>query len=138
MVVPGLSAAGDPQVTTLRILVVDDNRDAAELLDETLRAMGHAAHLAFDGHSALQAAEAFQPNVALIDIGLPVMNGYQLADQLRGLNCCANVRLIAVTGYGHDSDKERSRDAGFHAHLVKPIDFNDLKLLLQQLVAQGA
>ncbi|MFO7178867.1 MAG: ATP-binding protein [Pseudomonadota bacterium] len=108
-----------------RILVVDDNEDAAKMLGSALSALGHEVRVAHDGPHALAVAREFQPEAAVLDIGLPVMDGYELA---RGL--CALLpqrpRLIALTGYGQDSDRERARGAGFDLHLVKPVDLNDL------------
>src|SRR5690606_31061 len=104
-----------------RILVVDDNEDAAKMLGSALSALGHEVRVAHDGPHALAVAREFQPEAAVLDIGLPVMDGYELA---RGL--CALLpqrpRLIALTGYGQDSDRERARGAGFDLHLVKPVD----------------
>ncbi len=104
-----------------RILVVDDNRDAAEMLAELLASKGHEVQVAEDGPTALAVAGRFRPEVALLDIGLPVMDGYELAARLRELSA-GPLRLIAVTGYGQEEDRERARAAGFHGHLVKPID----------------
>jgi PAS domain S-box-containing protein len=105
-----------------RILIVDDNADAAELLGMLLRANGHSVLLAHDPLEALRVAEAFQPQVALLDIGLPVMDGYELAAQLR--KTAAACRLIALTGYGQDADRRRSEASGFDGHLVKPVDLD--------------
>jgi CheY-like chemotaxis protein len=106
-----------------RILVVDDNEDAAVMLAEALQAWGHATRVAHDGPTALRMAEAFNPDIAFLDIGLPVMDGYELAGRLRTLPGLAGIRLIAVTGYGQQSDREKSGAAGFSHHLVKPVDF---------------
>jgi CheY-like chemotaxis protein len=125
-------AAAPPKVSR-RVLVVDDNRDAAEVLAETLRVYGHEARLAFDGPGALDVAASFHPEVALLDIGLPVMDGYELARRLRELPEGRSMRLIAVTGYGQESDRRRSREAGFDRHLVKPIDVTTLDSLIEQL-----
>jgi PAS domain S-box-containing protein len=103
-----------------RVLVVDDNTDAADLLSEALMARGHVAIVANDGPSALRAAHDFSPEVAVLDIGLPVMDGYELAEKLRREH--SGLRLIAVTGYGQEADHKRSTTAGFVAHLVKPVE----------------
>jgi signal transduction histidine kinase len=103
---------------TRRILVVDDNADAAELLAEYLRQAGHLVALAHDGAQALRLVESFTPDVAILDIGLPVMDGYELAGRLRER---LPLRLAALTGYGQEHDRARSVTAGFHAHFVKPI-----------------
>jgi signal transduction histidine kinase len=109
-----------------RVLVVDDNADAAELVAELLRERGHEVVVAEDGPSALRVAERFVPDVAILDIGLPVMNGYELAAELRRGPARA-ARLIAVTGYGQASDRARAEAAGFAVHLVKPVDFAALE-----------
>jgi CheY-like chemotaxis protein len=102
------------------VLVVDDNRDAAELLAEALEMEGYQTRVAFDGPSALRVAAEFRPELAFLDIGLPVMDGYDLARRLRALEQGPLV-LVAVTGYGQPSDRARSVEAGFDEHLVKPI-----------------
>ena len=109
-----------------RLLLVDDNPDATELLGRILRRLGHEVTLAHDGPSALRIAGSLDPDVAILDIGLPVMDGYELARRLRALDGLEAVRLIAVTGYGQRGDRERSAEAGFDAHLVKPVAVDDL------------
>ena len=113
-----------------RILVVDDNEDAAAMLQHALENLGHLVEVANDGPSALSVCGAFDPDVALLDIGLPVMDGYELAQRLRDLLIDSGrvpaLRLLAVTGYGQETDRERSARAGFHEHLVKPIDLGRL------------
>jgi CheY-like chemotaxis protein len=111
-----------------RILVVDDNQDAAELLTLTLEASGHVVHTSFDGPAALQALQEFRADAAVLDIGLPGMDGYELAKQIRREH--GAIRLIALTGYGQPNDVELSRAAGFDAHLVKPVE---VRLVLQAL-----
>jgi PAS domain S-box-containing protein len=121
--VPGTYAV----VPDTRILVVDDNVDAAELLSDALTGLGYATRTAYDGPSALEVAAAFNPDVALLDIGLPAMDGYELARRLRECPSVAKpLRLIALTGYGRDTDRARAREAGFDAHMVKPIDLSAL------------
>jgi PAS domain S-box-containing protein len=110
----------------LRVLVVDDNADAAEMLAEVLRALGHTVELAEDGPSALRVAASFHPEVAVLDIGLPVMDGFELAEHLREMDRPPR-RLIALTGYGQAEDRARGVKAGFDAHLVKPIDIDVLE-----------
>jgi signal transduction histidine kinase/CheY-like chemotaxis protein len=119
-----------PFLLAKRILVVDDNRDAALALRKVLEAMGQVVMVAHDGPSALQEAATFEPQIGLLDIGLPGMNGYELAAALRATR---EVRLFAVTGYGQPRDLERSRAAGFEEHLVKPIDIEQLAALLRRL-----
>jgi signal transduction histidine kinase/CheY-like chemotaxis protein len=104
------------------VLLVDDNEDAAELLADLLRSRGCVVHVARDSAEALHKAAEVVPDIALLDIGLPVMDGYELARRLRELPTWSRVRLVALTGYGQDNDRKRSIDAGFQVHLVKPID----------------
>jgi CheY-like chemotaxis protein len=118
-------AAGDP----LRVLVVDDNVDAAHAMGYVLELSGHRVTLAYDGPGAIAAAAAQSPDVVLLDIGLPGMDGYAVAARLRqaGLDHAA---LVAITGYGQDEDLRRSRAAGFDHHLVKPVDGATLRRLI--------
>jgi PAS domain S-box-containing protein len=111
-----------------RILVVDDNEEAANLLVELLEVHGHDVRAAYDGPSALQLAERFKPEVAVLDLGLPVMDGYEVAQRLQA---AGPLRLIALTGYGRSSDRERTRQAGFYAHLAKPVGIAALLPLLE-------
>ena len=105
-----------------RILVVEDNVDGADAMRMMLAEFGHEVVIANDGPAALAAAKRFAPEVILLDIGLPGMDGYELARVLRGMPEARSARLIAVTGYGQQRDRARSRDAGFDVHLVKPVD----------------
>lgn len=107
-----------------RILVVDDNVDAASLLAEYLTDLGHVTAVAHDGPSALVVAAQLHPDTAVLDIGLPGMDGYEVGAQLRRDH--HELRLIAVTGYGDEDDRERSSRAGFAAHFVKPINLSRL------------
>jgi signal transduction histidine kinase len=121
---------GSGPVTTKaprRVLVVDDNEDGAELLDLALRTMGHTTRTAHDGPTALVAAKEFEPDVALLDIGLPEMDGYEVARRLRAMYAGRPLLLVALTGYGQESDRARSRAAGFDLHLVKPVDLSVLE-----------
>jgi CheY-like chemotaxis protein/two-component sensor histidine kinase len=113
------------QMTPQNVLVVDDNEDAGLLLAEMLRTMGHEVRVAVDGPRALDAMKHFTPHVAILDLGLPVMDGYELASELRK-RLGSSVRLMALTGYGQERDRERSRNAGFDAHLVKPIGLSKI------------
>ncbi|MDC0743156.1 ATP-binding response regulator [Polyangium mundeleinium] len=108
-----------------RVLVVDDNQDAAVLLAEALRAAGYETRVAFDGPSGLDLGRQWQPEVAVLDIGLPVMDGYELAGRLRELSP-APQRLLALSGYAQPGDRDRARAAGFSAHLVKPVEMDTL------------
>jgi CheY-like chemotaxis protein len=117
------------------VLVVDDNRDAAMSLGMFLEHLGHVVEVAFDGASCLSKAAEFQPEVAFIDIGLPGIDGYEVARQLRGGEGAGSKRpmlLVAVTGYGLEADRQRSASAGFDHHLVKPADIARLERLLAQ------
>lgn len=110
------------QPGALRVLVVDDNEDAAEMLSDALGMLGCDARVAYDGAEAIRIAHEFDPELALLDIGLPVMDGYELAGHLRRAARGEQLRLVAVTGYGQDSDRIRAAQAGFDAHLVKPVE----------------
>ncbi len=118
--------------TARRILVVDDNRDSAESLAELLELIGNRTHAAYDGLEAVEAAEAFRPDVVLLDIGLPKLNGYEAARKIRERPWGKNVVLVALTGWGQEEDRQKSREAGFDAHMVKPVDFAALKKLLAE------
>jgi signal transduction histidine kinase/DNA-binding response OmpR family regulator len=113
-----------------QVLVVDDSADAAEMLSQTLIELGCETRIAYDGPSALALLELFRPQLALLDIGLPVMNGYDLALHLRRRPEGAKIRLVAVTGYGQKADIELALRAGFDEHLVKPVEFEQLQALL--------
>ncbi len=117
-------------VPSRRILIVDDNADAANSLSELLKLDGHATMPAYSAEDALSLAESFVPDVVLLDIGLPRMDGYEVAKHLRRSALRGNVTLIALTGYGQQEDRDRAREAGFDAHLVKPVDFAALAKLL--------
>ena len=113
-----------------RIIVVDDNEDAAMLLAELLEALGNTTRVAHDAAAALRIVEEFEPEVAVLDIGLPAVDGYELARHLRARLAGSPLRLIALTGYGQAADKQRAKDAGFDAHLVKPVALDALRGLL--------
>lgn len=119
-------AAAEP----LRILIADDNRDAADSLAMLLRSEGHEVMLAADGEAALQAFEAQRPSVALLDIGMPRLNGFEVAERIRRQDGAA--LLVAITGWGQSGDRDRSAAAGFNHHLTKPVDYDTLTSLLQQ------
>jgi CheY-like chemotaxis protein len=118
-----------------RILIVDDNVDAARVMADALEVVGHETRVAFDGPAALDAAAEFRPDAALLDLGLPLMDGYELAEQLVAANSGRPPVLVAVTGYGQGSDRERTRAAGFDAHIVKPVDMPALVNLIEELLA---
>jgi CheY-like chemotaxis protein len=120
-----------------RILVVDDNQDSAESLAFLLELQGHEVRAAFDGPQALDLARSFEPDLVVLDIGLPRMNGYEVALRLREERGTDGLVLIALTGYGQEEDHRRSREAGFDHHLVKPVDLEKLQELLRT-GAEGA
>jgi PAS domain S-box-containing protein len=115
----------------LRILVVDDNVDAAITLDMLLKVMGHESRVAHDGMAVMEMIEEYRPAVVLLDIGLPVMDGYEVARRLQPLRKEWPFRLVAVTGWGQEADKQKSRDAGFDLHLVKPVGLQELSEVLE-------
>jgi signal transduction histidine kinase/CheY-like chemotaxis protein len=115
-----------------KILVVEDNPDAGAMLRDFLELSGHEVELAASGADGLQAARSFHPEVVLCDLGLPGMNGYEVATALRKDPSTSSARLIAVTGYGRDEDRRRSKEAGFDLHLTKPVDPAQLQALLKE------
>jgi CheY-like chemotaxis protein len=125
----------DPATASLRrrVLIVDDNLDAADSLGMLLRVTGHEVQLAHDGPSALTAASSFRPEVVLLDIGLPGMDGYEVARRLRRQEGSEKALLVALTGYGQAEDFRRSQEAGFDQHLVKPADPEMLTALFADL-----
>jgi CheY-like chemotaxis protein/two-component sensor histidine kinase len=122
-----------PALTSRRILVVDDNRDAAESLYILLKLLGAEVRVAYSGADALDAIASYGPTIVLLDIGMPGMNGYEVARRVRQRPGGADVTLIALTGWGQDEDRLRSRSAGFDHHLIKPADLNTLQSLLISL-----
>jgi signal transduction histidine kinase len=119
---------------TCRVLVVDDNEDSAESLSVMLALEGHETKTAHDGPSALELARAFRPQVTLLDIGLPGMNGYEVARKLRKQRGGRKTTLIAVTGYGQEEDRQKSTEAGFDHHLTKPVNYDTLASLINSLI----
>ncbi len=117
-----------------RILVVDDNRDAAMSLAMLLNLAGNETQTRFDGRAAVEAAATFQPDVVLLDIGLPKLNGYEAARMIRELPHGKSIVLVALTGWGQEEDRRKSREAGFDGHMVKPVDLEALKTLLIELL----
>jgi CheY-like chemotaxis protein len=112
------------------VLVVDDNQDAADSLALLVQVAGHEVRTAHDGPTALEVAKTFRPEVVLLDIGLPRMDGYEVARQLRKQPGLEKVVLAAVTGYGQEEDRRRTHEAGIDEHLVKPVDPTDLEKVL--------
>lgn len=132
-IVPELASQPDAALSPRRVLVVDDNQDAAESLGMLLRLMGAEAHVVYRGDDALRALATFRPAVVLMDIGMPHMDGYEVARQIRQQPEFHDVTLIALSGWGQEKDKRRSELAGFNHHLVKPADVNALETLLLSL-----
>ena len=135
-----MADASKPPVThsatrRFKILVVDDNHDSALSLAMMLSIMGHDTRTAHDGESAVATAEAFLPDVVLLDIGLPKLNGYEVAQRIRKTSWGATMYLIAVTGWGQDEDRQRSSEVGLNLHMVKPVEPSALEKLLETLPA---
>jgi PAS domain S-box-containing protein len=133
-----LTGSGDADARSTRsprcrILVVDDNQDSADALALLLEASGAEVHVAYDGPSAIVAFDTYRPSVVLLDLGLPGMDGYEVAAQLRERPECVDARLIALTGWGHPEARRRSREVGFDRHLVKPVKLETLRALLASL-----
>jgi CheY-like chemotaxis protein len=122
-------------IRALRVLIVDDNRDAADSLNLLLASMGQKVCVAYDGQCAITAAKIFKPDVVLLDIGMPQMSGYEVARALRADASAANSTLVAVTGWGQEADRERAKEAGFSYHFVKPISEEALRLVLTEVSA---
>ena len=122
-----------PVRSALRILVVDDNRDGADSLSEMLRLMGNDTRTAYDGQQGVDMAGDFRPEVLLLDIGLPKLNGYEVCRRIREQPWGKSVVLIALTGWGQDDDRRRSREAGFDHHMVKPVHPHALMKMLAGL-----
>jgi DNA-binding response OmpR family regulator len=113
-----------------RILIVDDNRDAADSLGLLLGLDGHDVRVAYAGRQALETAKEFLPDVAILDLGLPDLSGYDVAQLMRQDPLLQRVALIALTGWGQEEHKQRARDAGFDFHLTKPVDLDRLAAVL--------
>ena len=130
---PEPPVSAPPPVTGRRILIVDDNRDSAESMAMLLELTGNQTRTAHDGLAAVKLAAAFRPDVVLMDIGLPKLNGYEAAHQIRSKPWGKNIVLVALTGWGQDEDRQKSKDAGFDDHMVKPVDYAALTKLLASL-----
>ena len=132
---PARAASTAPAFEALRVLVVDDNADSAQSLALVLELAGHHAEVAADGEAGLGRAEALRPDVLLLDIGMPRMNGFDVCRRIRAQPWGAAVIMIAQTGWGQEEDRQRTREAGFDAHLVKPVDAARLLALIAELRA---
>ena len=118
--------------TRRRILVVDDYPSAAESLARRLKHFGNEVETALDGFEGIKRAEKFRPDIVLLDIGMPKLNGYKTAQRIREQPWGKDMVLIAFTGWGQEEDRQRTREAGFDAHLVKPVDYTKLSELLEK------
>ena len=144
---PVVEAPGDTQIETSptefyqgpkwRVLVADDNQDSADSLSLLLTLKGYEVWTAHDGLEAVKAATTHQPDVALLDIGMPKLNGYEVARHIRGQPWGKRMLLVAITGWGQDADKQRAQDAGFDHHLTKPVVLDDLRKLLATAAHSG-
>ncbi|MGY6216834.1 PAS domain-containing protein [Methylolobus aquaticus] len=130
---PAVSEAAPAPSAPRRVLVADDNQDAGNSLAALLRALGHEVHIARDGLEAVAAAEAHRPEFILMDIGMPRLNGYDACRRIREHAWGRDIVITALTGWGQDSDRQRSQEAGFSHHLTKPVDFNALRQLIDTL-----
>jgi signal transduction histidine kinase len=133
-----MTNAQGPTRTQRRILVADDNNDALESLATLLQLSGHEVYTAANGAVALESAEQHRPEVALLDIGMPKLDGYEVARRIRAQPWGQRITLVALTGWGQDSDRRRSQEAGFDSHLVKPLDLDKLTELLAALPVAGS
>jgi CheY-like chemotaxis protein len=128
----GAPSVGTP-VSVRRVLVVDDNVDGAESLARMVQIFGHEARTAHSGPAALDAAGAFKPHVVFLDIGLPGMNGYEVAQKFRTEPSLSGTVLVALTGWGSEENKRRSREAGFDLHLTKPVEVKAIESILTRV-----
>jgi CheY-like chemotaxis protein len=124
------------ETSGVRVLVVDDHQDLATGLAELLEGWGHEARVAFDGPSALEAARGFHPDLVLLDLGLPEMDGYEVAQALRRDPSLSSMEVAALTGYGHADDRRRARDSGIDHYMTKPMDLAALRRLLERRVGK--
>jgi DNA-binding response OmpR family regulator len=120
-----------------RILVVDDNKDSVAWLATMFEMMGHEVFTAHDGEVGVAIASEFRPNVILLDIGMPKLNGYDAARRIRQESWGKKLILVALTGWGSESDRVRTKEAGFNCHLVKPVDPDIIENLLNELVTSN-
>jgi DNA-binding response OmpR family regulator len=127
------AAAGVTSVGRSRILVVDDNMDSAESMATLLKLDGHEVRVAYNGLAAVESALAFRPQVVLLDIGLPGLDGYEVARRLRLSNETKDIFLIALTGYGRTEDRVRALTSGFNYHITKPVDPGELDMIIKKL-----
>lgn len=125
------------EVSNLRLLLVDDNQDTVGVLAILMRRLGHEVHVAHDGPGAIAAAQSILPDAMMLDIGLPGMSGYQVAEEVRRTPKLDPCVLIAMTGYGQAEDLEKARNAGFQHHLLKPVRIDAIRDLLATIPPRG-
>jgi CheY-like chemotaxis protein len=121
----------EPKAAKPRILVVDDNADAANSLGRLLSLLGHEVRVVHNGASALSEIDRFGPQAVLLDLGMPIMDGFETAEQIRARPEFQDVALVAITGWGQDRDRQRTDAAGFAAHLIKPVNLDQLEAVLR-------
>jgi CheY-like chemotaxis protein len=121
-------------MTAQRVLIVDDNKDAASSLGRLLTLLGHETHVVHDGPTALSAVPQFQPQVVFLDLGMPGMDGFETAAQMRAAPGGDRLSIVALTGWGEKEDRERTEHAGFAAHLIKPVNVDQLEAALKGLL----
>jgi CheY-like chemotaxis protein len=134
----GATVSESRPAASRRILVVDDSVDAADSLAKVLRVLGHVVHTAYDGQAALEAARLNAPDIVMLDIGMPRMDGFDVARRMRKEPPLKDVFLVALTGYGQDEDRRQSQESGFNAHLVKPVLLDQLRAVLDNVSAPRA
>ncbi len=122
----------------MKVLVVDDTTDSADMLGFMVRMAGHEVAVVYDAYTAIDTARSWLPDVVFMDIGMPDVDGYELARRLRALPELAQTHLVATTGFGADDDKQRGREAGFQEYLVKPIDVDQVEGLLERVAGSRA
>lgn len=135
---PEPDAGAAAAIGPVKVLVVDDNHDAADTMEMLLRVLGAQVRVARDGPQALEAFMPFDPDLVLLDIGMPGMDGYEVARALRGRHAGHRARMVALTGWGQEADRQRGREAGFDHHLVKPADIAAIQALLAELGGAAA
>ena len=123
-------------VASLKVLIVDDNADAAEMLSALMQIIGHSSEVAHDGERALQICAEFRPDVVFLDLGMPGMNGYEVAEHIQAGQSPTKPVLVALTGWGDESDRARTQAAGFQHHLIKPTSLEAVESLLTELASK--
>ncbi len=129
---PASAAVNAIEKTGMRVLIVDDDEDSAIVMAEALELKGHVTATSFDAAKTLEVVSRFSPDVILLDIGLPIVNGYELAQRLRQMPELGSARLFAVTGYSQESYRKRAMDCGFDQHITKPIELEALDSLIRR------